>query len=494
MKNRNEVLARLKAVGYGDVADALIAAKSAEERARVLEDAGIGLDIKDGLESVWQKKVTVTADAGEEIEVVGSEPAQAMAEGDMEEEGYEKSAPAPRRVTHQVSDVMRITRSAGVESRKGPAIRSERERAVKSYTLAASQGRVNPRTRKPYVYLDGDQAELAGAWLRLAAFGSGHKFADLYPTEVKATDLAIVKSHGINNPTLGAAFAPEEFSNQLIELLATAGAARRAIGVETMSGDTKHVPRLTGQGSFYELGEGAQLTEENQPTSDRVLLVAQKIGYIVRVSNELLSDSQVSVSDIVSRDIARAQGFYDDKKVITGAIGGNGWQQRVGANSTYDAALAASWADWTSAKLQAAFGKLGDRAPEGSVPGIVCSRQYKHSVLDNVALAAGGAMPSDLVNGITAVYPGADAMYNGFPVYYSSLMPKTYAADQISAYVGYFADAAKIAEVRGGLRVDQSDDRYFEYDEVAFRAINRIAVNNHDVDNDTNPLVVALQD
>jgi hypothetical protein len=50
-----------------------------------------------------------------------------------------------------------------------------------------------------------------------------------------------------------------------------------------------------------------------------------------------------------------------------------------------------------------------------------------------------------------------------------------------------------MGELEGSARVDSSDQRHFEKNQMAFRALEEVAINCHDVNNTTESGVVALQ-
>jgi HK97 family phage major capsid protein len=493
-----KLLKRLKAAGLDpETIDSIKAAKTVGEVENILAAEMIELGQGVDLAQAWTtKKVTITADAGEDVEVI-TEPDGELAE-DGEDDGEDdpmvgKSGKPRTRDLNKVDPRWaKATAEIRGANRGGPAVHTGASRAVKAYTRRSTAGVINPRTRKHYLFEDGESAEVAGAFMRLVAFGDVPALQDMYSRQKKIDHDIVGKAHGTNQAFAGAAFVTEELQSAIISLLNTGGAYRRAVGAQSMVGDTKYI-RLDSDPVFSRVGEGNEIAAQNEPASSNVRLVADKIGAIARVSNELLTEAAVDVADPLVTSFARAQGIYEDKVGITGAIGAEGFQQKVGANSTYDATLATNWADYTSTKVQAWLGSLGNRAEEGEEPAIICSRQFYHTVLENLALSAGGTLSADRIRGVDTDFPGADALYNGRPVYFTSLMPGSYVADQFDAYTGFFRSAAKMGEVRGGLRIEQSEQRYFEFDEVAFRAVNKIAVNNHDVNNDADPLVVALK-
>ena len=118
---------------------------------------------------------------------------------------------------------------------------------------------------------------------------------------------------------------------------------------------------------------------------------------------------------------------------------------------------------------------------------IVCNSAVFFKVMNRLLFAKGGITYAEGQNG------RPQYRYNGYPVVFSQVLPGTNANSQKAIYIGDFGTAAKFGEVNG-LEVAQSTERYFDTDEVAYRAIERVAINVHDAgDSSVAGDVVAIQ-
>lgn len=131
-----------------------------------------------------------------------------------------------------------------------------------------------------------------------------------------------MKALGINPDTAGGYLVPTEQSNQIIELLRSKslflqGDASRLVSFYPMASDTLTIPKLTGGASVQWIGENAQITD-NSPTFGQITLVAKKMATLIKVSNELLEDSDPDVDAIIREDMARAMAVEVDRVVLAG--------------------------------------------------------------------------------------------------------------------------------------------------------------------------------
>lgn len=355
----------------------------------------------------------------------------------------------------------------------------------KAYTHAAKNGM--PYRGAKCVYADGDRAELAGAIIRLQAFGRDTgPVGDAYATQ-KRLDREIVGKTGlVGSPNSYGAFVFEEHLPELIELFPTFGAARQVATVTSMSRDTLKVNKWLSDVTMYDEGEADEITASDGSATN-VSLVATKTTALVKNSAEILNDSAIDISGVVSRSIARAMAKWEDESYFNGSHNRDGLLTKIDASSTYDAALSTGWGDYTVSLLQNWKAKLAGWALAQANLAIVCHPAFYEAVLKVRAYSAGGTPGESLLNGIKI------RAWDGVPVVFSHVMPSTYSADQISAYIGAFDMATKFGVVRGSEQIATSDQRYFEFDIVAMRYTQRWAMNCHEVSG-TNTGVVALKD
>lgn len=497
--NRKQLIAHLKRLGYkGTLTREAIEAWLTENQ----YDTTFEIDGKSvTLDQAWgqTKKVVITPTAGEEIEVQAGEedggtPPTDQGGGEPGGEGGDsqsydgpmsgKSVTIPATRLKALEEAARLNKGGKVVH--APAIRSARERAIKAYNQrAASEGRYDAvGTAKGTSFADGERAEAFGAVARL-------KFASMYPGELggysqKATDIEIVKALGEGTNSLGGALVFDEFRADLIELKERTGVLRGLLGVTQMSKETLTVPRLGSDVVGAWLGENAAISDENKPTFDNVQLVVQKYGVLVRVSNELMNDAALSVGDIVARSMARRTGEAEDDAGINGdatsTYGGiRGFLNAIDSNA-YHTTTNTTWAAITWDDLVAARAKLSDIQGIGE-PKFLCSAQFFHSVVERLIHAAGGQTMQERINGFREYRAG------GYEWVICPKMPQTLPSSKIACLVGYFSAGAKFGEC-GTQSVAMSDQRYFEYDQIAFRTIERVDINVHERGASGNLIVV----
>jgi HK97 family phage major capsid protein len=73
---------------------------------------------------------------------------------------------------------------------------------------------------------------------------------------------------------------------------------------------------------------------------------------------------------------------------------------------------------------------------------------------------------------------GEEAILYGIPWYFEQQLPTATAATGRMCYVGDFYNGSVIGD-RRDLRIDFSDQRYFDSDQIAWRATSRFTVNVH---------------
>jgi HK97 family phage major capsid protein len=324
---------------------------------------------------------------------------------------------------------------------------------------------------------DADTAERAGAFFRLA-MTKNLEGAENYGQ--KARDLEIVgkdMSEGINSA--GGALVPQEFDPTLIWLTEQYGVARRIARVQRMSRDSLIIPRRTSLLAMTALGEGGTMTATNN-AYDNIELTAKKWGVLIKSSSELLEDSAVNVADDITKSVAEAQAYAEDNTYFngTGTSTYNGCTGLAAAlpSGAYDAASNNTWASQVEADLLGLVGEVVN--VKWGQCAFVCSRQFFWAVPMRLAQAKSGNTVSTMLLGPERGPMGEDAMLYGFPCYFSQVMPVAGGAAQDILYFGDFKSASVLGD-RRDLRIDFSDQRYFDSDQVAWRGTSRFTVNIH---------------
>ncbi len=327
---------------------------------------------------------------------------------------------------------------------------------------------------------DVDIAERAGAFFRLSMTRGliddyREKRSDLDILGIRGKDM----SEGIN--TAGGALVPEEFNPALIWLTEKYGACRKAFGVQKMSRDQLNVPRRTSRISMSALGEGGTMTA-TQNAYDAVGLTAKKWGVLIKSSSELVEDSAVNIADEITNSVAEAQANTEDSAgtVGDGTSTYNGITGLVGALPSGAYIAQATSNTWITQVEKDILGLVGSVTNvDFARCAFMCSRQYFWSVPMALAQAKGGnSAAMTQLYGSEKGSAGEDAVLYGFPVYFNQTAPIVTATTARSLYFGDFKGAALIGD-RRDLRVDFSDQRYFDTDQICWRATSRFTINIH---------------
>ena len=436
------------------------------------------------LDEAWNKTVYITADAGESVEIVTPDGGDEM-DGAMADEGEEEDeAPAAKRRPVTARDIQK-----GFMPNKGGLSAKSWQNIAKrgAYTKAAREG-IAYRGGK-CVFADGDRAELATAFLRLKTFGAATnpEIISAYASQKRLDQEIVTKAGSIGDNATYGSLVVEEYLPELIENFNTFGAARQVAGVTSMSRDTLQVHRWASDVMITDYAEGGTIAVTDG-TVDRVMLAAKKSAALCRLSSELLNDSAIDIANQLSNSIARKMAEFEDKSFFLGTGRVVGLEQTAGADAdaTYDADNT-DWGDWTIEKLQNAKAKLAGWALEDPDLAIVCNPSFYEAVLKVNAYSAGGTPGDAILNGTKV------RAWDGVPVAFSHVMPRSFSVNQIVAYIGSFKRSTKFGVVRGSEQMATSNDFYFDTDEVALRFTQRWDYNLHDVTG-TNTGVVALKD
>lgn len=121
--------------------------------------------------------------------------------------------------------------------------------------------------------------------------------------------------------TAGGFLVPDEFSNELIDLL-RAKAVIRGLSprVYQLKGDTLNIPRQTTAATAYWIEENAEKTESEQAFGN-VKLVLKEVAALVKVSNNLLMDASPAVDTIIKQDLVTQLQLAEDLAFIQGTGG-----------------------------------------------------------------------------------------------------------------------------------------------------------------------------
>lgn len=261
---------------------------------------------------------------------------------------------------------------------------------------------------------------------------------------------------------LGGNTVPTDFVRSLYDYLEVYTGIRRAgvTVITTEGGNPLEFPRVATGGTATIVGEGSAIGTV-EPTFGKMTLNAWKYGEIVRVPIELLQDTGVDLEGFLARDFGRAIGRASNVgyttgsgtnapegvmtvigTAVTGANGGTGifsFDDLIDLEYSINSEYAMNNAVW-----------MMNRTTTG--------RARKLKTTQNEYLW----QPSNIV--------GQPDLLDGYPVVENPAMAAV-GTGLLSVAFGDFS-AFYIRDV-GTIRVSRSDDRYFDTDEVAWKATLR---------------------
>lgn len=348
--------------------------------------------------------------------------------------------------------------------------------------IGGSKARIVPaKARRTRVkHFIGEDAEFkAYGFGQLVAAANGNTAAKSW-----LQDRGLYKVQTEGDDSAGGVLVPDEFANDLIRLTEEYGVFRRNANVVPMTRETLRTPRVVSEGAATFVGEATAPTAVDDEF-DSVLLVAKKMIRLTRVSSELMADAAMAVGDILARSIAIQFAKKEDETGFTGTgLSSDGGIYGL-AVKIDDGNHTASVA--TAATGNTSFGELDlvdmhkvvGQCPEYALPN---AKWYFSAAgfangAERLAHAAGGATATETANGI-------ERRFLGYPVEITQVLNSTLTA-QTDTIIGLFGDLSLSSSFgdRQAISIATSEDRYFDTDETAVRATQRIDINNHDLGN-----------
>lgn len=295
-------------------------------------------------------------------------------------------------------------------------------------------------------------------------------------------------SHGEGgSDTSGAhVFVPEEFGMDLIKLREQYGVARGLCQIVPMASDTKTQPKRTGGLTAYAVGENAAGTE-SQASYEDVRLTARKWMVIARMSSELGEDAAINFGDELADEISYAFANKEDDCVFNGD-GTSTYHGILGIRNRLDTLTAGTdpglilgdgnaWSEQTLANHEEVLGALPHYA-DGPGAVWVCHKTYYYTVMVRLALAAGGATSTEIVNGRRV------PVFLGYPVVFSQVFPSVEGNSQIPVIFGNIALGAMFGDRRAETiqftdTAVVNSESLWERDQIGVRGTERFDVAVH---------------
>jgi HK97 family phage major capsid protein len=313
-------------------------------------------------------------------------------------------------------------------------------------------------------------------------------------------NVSITKAQGETVGSSGGYLVPVQFNQAIIDLREEYGTFRQAVSVTPMGSDSMTIPRRAGGLTAYFPGENGAITESAKSWG-QVTLNAKKIAVLTRMSTELSEDAIISIADDLASEMAYAFaqtedscGWNGDGTSTYGGITGvrkKFADQVSGGTSTWAGAYDAASGHDTFAEIDANdLAGLMAKLPKYAEAGAkwYCSQPAWAMVFQRLMAASGGTSITDLAGGKPT------RSYLGYPVVIDQTLP-TSLGDLSDVSMLFFGDLSKAVTMgeRRGIMVKTSEERYFEYDQIAIQATERVDINVHDLgDTSTAGPLVAL--
>lgn len=234
----------------------------------------------------------------------------------------------------------------------------------------------------------------------------------------------------------------------------------------TNSGEQMKLPKLSTHAIATQVsGQGTTLAGTD-PAFASTTLDAFKYGELVRIANEVVTDSGVDIVSIVTNDVGRAIGRKIDTDIVSGSGSGqpNGMVNITGAGTI---ATGGSLIDPTYEKLVDLVYSVNDAYRSGGNAAFLM-RDATAGVLRKLRDGAGGTVGAvlwnpSLTNGIQGGQP--DQLL-GFPVY----TDPNVASLASNAVIMAFGDwNGYVFRTVGNLMLESDASRYFDTDELGVR-------------------------
>ena len=296
--------------------------------------------------------------------------------------------------------------------------------------------------------------------------------------ELNAEDagkLASLKNYSSDIPSDGGYLIPETLRSELLRVSLETSVVRpraRVIPMETLRvpfpaiDSTSNANSVYGGIVGYWTEESGQLTE-SQARFSRIVLEARKLTGFAKVPSELMQDSLVSFDAFIGQMFPEALSFFEDTAFLTG----DGVGKPLGV---LNGAAAISVTRTTSSQIQ--FADVVN----------MYARMLPQSLSRAVWLASPSAIPQlaqlAMTRGTDGIaspplwLSGGQAIDNlpmnilGRPVVITEKVPALGSAGDLSLVdFGFY-----LIGDRQAMQARQSEERYFETDEIAFRIIERV--------------------
>ncbi|MFI9154496.1 phage major capsid protein [Streptomyces sp. NPDC053367] len=291
-----------------------------------------------------------------------------------------------------------------------------------------------------------------------------------------AAKLETLRNFGSTVPSDGGFLIPETLRSELLSVALESAVVRpraRVIPMDSLRvpfpaiDSTSNVSSVHGGIVGYWTEEGAALTE-SQARFSRVVLDAKKLTAYTKVPSELLADSIVSLSALIDQLFPEALAWFEDVAFLTG----DGVGEPLGVLNGNAAISVSRTAGGNAIEFADVINMYARMLPSSLSRAVWLASPDTFPSLAQLALTRGTdgiASPAMWMNNGQAI--GAPPMtLLGRPVIFTEKVPASGSAGDLSFvdFGFYLVGDRQVMQAR------QSEDRYFETDEVAFRIIERV--------------------
>lgn len=288
--------------------------------------------------------------------------------------------------------------------------------------------------------------------------------------EMRTYELAMPSVIERRTLVISGAPMPTGFVGQLYNYMVDTSSVRQANPtiITTSSGENLVVPRSTAEGAAVWTAEAAALTASD-PTLSSVTLGAHKVGKIIQISSELVTDEGFDIVGYLAQSAGRNIGIATD----TAYVAGTGTTQPTGFVGAATVALTAATGTGSTTGFPTSGTNIGADVLITLVYSVIPQYRPRASFIMHDATVAAARKLKD-ANGQYLWQPslqtGQPDRLLGYPVYSDPNMDqigvslKPIAFGDFSAY--WIRDVSP-------LRFERSDDYAFNTDLVSFRALFR---------------------
>ncbi len=340
------------------------------------------------------------------------------------------------------------------------------------------------------VWSSPDQAKRFGLFILASVLNRPKSIKALEDYGIEMQWIQGEKAMGEGTITGGGAVVPTEFFPNLLALQETYGVFRRNVNVWPMASDSGIAPKLSEGLTVYCPGEGKAITASDL-TLGTVGLTAKMWATLTAISTQLDEDAAIAIGELVGRQIVRAFAKKEDEIGFLGDGTSTYFGHRgiTGALRDVDATIANikslvvaagnAYSEITLANFDTVAGTLPDYADDGDAKWFP-HRLFYYTVMVRLALAAGGANATEIIQGRGV----REKTFLSYPVEFSAAMPKTEANSQICTIFGNLRMGALLGD-RRQLTIDSDKSVYFANVQIGVRGTQRVAITVHGVGDTT---------